>query len=119
MHSTPVWLSSLAFAPEICVPAGLALMKRHGERLYRRYGFLDSFNPSIRDRGLRLDTGTIDPVHGWVAADHLGIDQGPSLLMIGNHRNEAVWRVMRQSPVICRGLRRAGFRGGWLDRAGH
>lgn len=109
-------LSSIAFAPEICVPAAAAMMKRHGARLYRRYGFADSFNPSVRDRSLNLETGTVDPVHGWVATDHLGIDQGPALLMAANHRSGAVWRTMRRAPAIRRGLRRAGFAGGWLDR---
>jgi len=37
--------------------------------------------------------------------------------MIENYRSELVWREMRESPYIIRGLRRAGFTGGWLDRA--
>ncbi|GAC1692558.1 MAG: flavin prenyltransferase UbiX [Gemmatimonadaceae bacterium] len=49
--------------------------------------------------------------------DQLGIDQGPILLMIENYRTGFVWRVMRNSPHIVRGLRRAGFTGGWLDAA--
>ncbi len=34
--------------------------------------------------------------------------------MIENHRTELVWRYMRRSPYIVRGLCRAGFTGGWL-----
>ena len=37
--------------------------------------------------------------------------------MIENYRTGLVWRVMRQNPYVVAGLRRAGFRGGWLDRA--
>jgi hypothetical protein len=28
-----------------------------------------------------------------------------------------VWERMRRHPAIIRGLRRAGFTGGWLDQA--
>jgi hypothetical protein len=111
-------LGSLPFAPEACIPAAVALARQHGQRIFGRYGFLDSFNPSVRDRAFRPERGHVDPVHGWVAGDWLGIDQGPILGMLANYRNEAVWRVMRRSPNIIRGLRRAGFTGGWLAAAG-
>ena len=108
-------ISSLPFAPEICVPATMALYDKYGVDIYRRYGFADSFNPSIRDRSLKLETGSIRPVAGWVATDHLGIDQGPIVAMIANYRRDAVWRRMRQSATVRRGLERAGFTGGWLE----
>lgn len=107
-------LGSLAFAPEICVPAAVALRRFAGGRLYGQYGFLDSFNPSFRYTDRNLEKGSVDPVHGWVDDDYLGIDQGPILGAIANYRDEAVWRVMRRSPTIRRGLARAGFTGGWL-----
>ncbi|WP_347718203.1 glucoamylase family protein [Sphingomonas sp.] len=107
-------ISSLPFAPEICIPATLALRAYGGGALYRRYGFVDSFNPSVRDVATKVETGTIDHRDGWIATDYLGIDQGPIIAMIANYRSEAVWRVMRRSPTIRRGLRRAGFTGGWL-----
>ena len=117
-------LSSLPFAPEIVVPAASALRHYGGGILYRRYGFADSFNPSLRDASLQLETGTVDARFGWVAKDQLGIDQGPILAMIANYRRDSVWRVMRRSPTLRRGLRRAGFTGGWLSgrdasRVGH
>jgi hypothetical protein len=111
-------ISSLPFAPEIVIPATGALRRFGGGILYRRYGFADSFNPSLRDPLAKVETGTIDPRVGWVATDHLGIDQGPILAMIANHRSNSVWRVMRRSPTLRRGLRRAGFSGGWLERRG-
>jgi hypothetical protein len=61
--------------------------------------------------------GHIVPNVGWVDGDQLGIDQGPIVGMIENYRSELVWRYMRGNPHIVRGLRRAGFTGGWLDRA--
>ena len=105
-------LGSLAFAPEIVVPAARAMRRWPG--LYDRYGFRDSFNATFRYRDRQVATGSVGP-HGWIARDHLGIDQGAILGAIANTRDEGVWRVMRRSPVIRRGLQRAGFTGGWLD----
>jgi hypothetical protein len=107
-------LGSLPFAPEIVIPCAQALLNQHGERIFRKYGFLDSFNPSFRDAGARLETGSVDPQQGWVAGDYLGIDQGPILLQAANYRDDFVWRYMRRAPAIRRGLKRAGFTGGWL-----
>ena len=107
-------LGSLAFAPEIVLPAARALKAYAGGRLYRRYGFVDSFNPSFRFPGQRVEHGRIDPQFGWIDNDHLGIDQGPILGAIANHRDGMVWRTMGRSAVIRRGLTRAGFTGGWL-----
>jgi hypothetical protein len=108
-------LGSLPFAPEIVVPCAEAMLRQHGARIYGQYGFRDSFNPSFRYTEPKVDTGTVDPVHGWVARDYLGIDQGPILLQAANHRNEFVWRVMREVPALRLGLGRAGFTGGWLS----
>jgi hypothetical protein len=35
--------------------------------------------------------------------------------MLENHRSALVWKTMRRNPHLVRGLRAAGFRGGWLD----
>ena len=107
-------LGSLPFAPEIVIPCAEAMLRDHGARLYGRYGFLDSFNPSFRYHGLKVARGSVDPAQGWVGADYLGIDQGPILLQAANHRSGFVWQVMREVPAIRLGLRRAGFTGGWL-----
>ncbi len=106
-------IGSLPFAPELVIPATQALVERHGEYLYSSYGFLDSFNPSF-EYDIPLKTGRIVPGKGWVASDYIGIDQGPILIGIANHRNGFVWEVMKRSPYIRRGLERAGFTGGWL-----
>jgi hypothetical protein len=34
--------------------------------------------------------------------------------MIENYRSELLWSVTKRSPSIVEGLRRAGFREGWL-----
>ena len=107
-------LGSLPFAPEIVIPAAEAMLADHGSRIFKEYGFLDSFNPSFTYSDVGSKSGTVDRTHGWVATDYLGIDQGPILLQAANHRDDFVWRYMRQVPAIRRGLKRAGFTGGWL-----
>lgn len=108
---------SIPFAPEVTIPALMAMRSKYGERLYTRYGFKDAFNPSFTFTDVASRSGTVDPVQGWVANDYLGIDQGPILTMMENHRSGLVWKVMRKNPHIQRGLKRIGFEGGWLDKA--
>lgn len=108
-------IGSLPFAPEIAFPAMVAMRERFGDRLFGQYGFRDSFNPSLTDTTLRVQMGSVDPVHGWVARDHLGIDQGPIVAMLENYRSALIWKTMQRNPYVVRGLRRAGFTGGWLD----
>ncbi len=106
--------ASIAFEPELAGRAVATMHARYGRGIYGRYGFLDSFNPTLTRATAPLKHGKIVPGIGWVDGDHLGIDQGPILLMIENLRTGLVWEVMRRNPHIRRGLQRAGFKGGWL-----
>ena len=106
--------SAIAFAPELAIPAVLEMHRRWGEHIYGTYGFLDAFNPSFH-YDVKLTHGRVVPGVGWVDTDYLGIDQGPILAMIENHRSGLVWRTLRHNPHIRRGLERAGFSGGWLE----
>jgi hypothetical protein len=108
--------SSVPFAPEIAIPALLAMRHTYGEHLFSTYGFLDGFNPTFTAAG-RQETGTVDTTLGWFDADYLGIDQGPILAMVENYRTGFVWNVMKRNAHIVRGLKRAAFSGGWLDAA--
>jgi hypothetical protein len=96
-------IASLPFAPEIVLPT----IKQFEQRVFSMHdpsGFKTTFNATF-------------PVEGascWVSPYHCGIDQGPIALMIENYRTGLIWDVMRRSAPIERGLRRAGFRGGWL-----
>lgn len=107
-------LGSIAFAPEIVAPAAAAMHARYGRAIYGRYGFIDSFNPTLTGTRPPLQAGRMTREAGWVDGDWLGIDQGPILMMIENHRSGLVWAALRRSPHIRRGLERAGFTGGWL-----
>ena len=109
-------VSSIAFAPEIAIPAAEEMHRRHGAQIYGRYGFVDSFNPSFTATGVKLSDGQVLPGFGWVSTDYLGIDQGEIIAMIANYRNDLVWKVTRKNPHLRLGLERAGFSGGWLER---
>jgi hypothetical protein len=109
-------VSSIVFTPELSLAALREMKSRYGANLYAKYGFLDAFNPTLRTREKGM-AGRVDPAQGWFDVDYLGIDQGPIVAMIENHRSGLVWKVMRKSPHIARGLKRAGFTGGWLAEA--
>jgi hypothetical protein len=97
-------VASLPFAPEIVLPT-----VRYYEALdlgmLKPYGFKATFNMTFPGDG---------DLAMWVTPYHFGIDQGPVALMIENYRTGYIWEQARRCPIITRGLRRAGFRGGWL-----
>lgn len=99
---------SLPFAPEICIPALKTMREKYPSVLWSPFGFRDAFN---------LTFITPATPQGWFDIDYLGIDQGPIVMMIENLRSGLVWETMKKNPAVIRGLRRAGFSGGWLERA--
>lgn len=109
--------AAVPFAPEIAIPALITMRETFGSHLFSTYGFRDAFNPTFTATGAPVERGTVDPVLGWFDVDYLGIDQGPILAMVENHRTGLVWRIMQRNPHIVRGLQQAGFTGGWLEGA--
>jgi hypothetical protein len=96
---------SLPFAPEVVLPS-LKRINQDYPDMTSKYGFKCSYNPTFssgKSKG-----------KGWVSEGYYGLDQGPIVMMIENYRSGLLWRLMRQCPYIVSGLRRAGFRGGWL-----
>jgi hypothetical protein len=87
-------VASMPFAPEECLAVTKRLYHHYGSRLWTDKGFRDAYN-------VKAD---------WWGPDVLGIDQGPIVLMIENARSGSVWKRMMKSPVLQRGLARAGFR---------
>jgi hypothetical protein len=98
-------VASLPFAPEIVLPA-LEHFNEIEIGAEHPYGLEATFNPTFPDEGGR---GC-----GWSSPWHFGINQGPIVLMIENHGTEFLWSLMKKCPYVVEGLRRAGFRGGWL-----
>jgi hypothetical protein len=104
-----VVLASLPFAPEVVIPTVREMAKLDlGAK--NRYGFKPSFNETYEVPN--------SPTGYWVTPYHFGVDQGPVILMIENYRTGLIWNIVRRSPYVVAGLRRAGFRGGWLGGAG-
>ena len=109
-------VASMPFAPELAIPAVLAMHGRFGPIIYSKYGFFDAFNPTF-SFDVPLRHGRHVPGFGWVDGDYVGIDQGAIFAMIENHRSALIWSVMRKNPYLRRGLEQAGFSGGWLATA--
>jgi hypothetical protein len=108
---------SLPFAPELAARALRTMRERYGPGLWGEYGFFDSFNPTFQWTDVTVQHGRVMPSLGWFDGDYLGIDQGPIVLMIENYKSELIWKHIKRNPHVVRGLRRAGFAGGWLDTA--
>ena len=96
-------LASLPFAPEIALCAARTMLQRYPEMLSAQR-YTSSVNPTLAS----ADGGA------WVSAGHFGLDQGVVVMMVENYRTQLIWRLMRDCPYVRTGLRRAGFRGGWL-----
>lgn len=94
--------TSLPFTPEIVLPSLRKLNADYPE-MTSEYGFKCSYNPTFAVNG-----------KGWVSKGYFGLDQGPIVMMIENYRTGFIWQLLRSCPYIVTGLRRAGFRGGWL-----
>lgn len=102
-------VASLPFASEIVLPTihhFVHTLQLHDQN---RYGFKATFNPTF--------DGAAGSAAGWVSQWHFGLNLGPIVLMIQNHLDGMVWNLMRKHASIRKGLRQAGFGGGWLDRS--
>jgi hypothetical protein len=99
-------VASLPFAPDIVLPTihhFVLTLQLHDQH---RYGFKATFNQTF--------DGNPQSPAGWVSPWHYGLNLGPIVLMIENHLGGMIWNLMRGSPYVVDGLRRAGFAGGWL-----
>ena len=81
---------SLMLAPEVCLPAVMAMHRKFGGRIYKRYGFVDAFHP----------------VNGWTNPDVIGIDLGMTLISAENLRTGRVWQWFQQNPEVRDAMRR-------------
>ena len=84
---------SLPFLPRECVDCLRLMRDRHGEKVWKRYGFVDAFNPAT----------------GWVGPDVIGIDLGITLMMAENARTGFFTRTFMRNPEARRAMGLAGF----------
>jgi hypothetical protein len=98
-------MASLPFAPDT-VQATLENFQRNYPEMIDRYCFKCSFNPTY--------TAEDPATPSWTSEFHFGINLGPIVTMVENHLTGLPWDLMRQCPYMLNGLRRAGFKNGWL-----
>jgi hypothetical protein len=96
-------LASLPFTPELALAALRHFCARYPDMIHESR-LPSGFNPTVPGDGQS----------GWISDGYFGLDQGIVVLMIENYRSGLIWKLMRQCAHIGRGLRRAGFTGGWL-----
>lgn len=84
---------SLPFAPRETLAVLHHMRNIYGDRIWKRYGFVDAFNPN----------------NGWVNPDVLGIDLGISALQAENLRTGLIQRLFMQSPEAQLALAKAGL----------
>lgn len=88
--------ASIVFTPEESMACLNHIRQTHGDKLWGKYGFSDSFNV---DRN-------------FYSKKVFAINQGPLFLMIENYRSGLVWNVMNRIPEIKKAFKRAGFQEG-------
>jgi hypothetical protein len=99
-------VASLPFAPEIVLPTVDNYINQVKLTENNPYGFKATYNPTY--------PGKSGNPNGWVSPWYYGLNQGPIVLMIEAYQTGLLWKLMKNCPYILNGLRRAGFRGGWL-----
>lgn len=100
-------VSSLPFAPEIVLPT-IDYLDALELRLDNSYGFKATFNPTFPQKKQGVDS--------WISQWHYGLNQGPIVMMTENYRSQMTLELMKKSSYVIDGLRKAGFKGGWLDK---
>ena len=86
-------LSSFPYTPVESMAALRHFHEKLGDKLWGKYGFVDSFNES----------------ENWVAKGHLAIDQGPIVCMIENYRSGLLWDLFMKAPEVRPALDKLGF----------
>lgn len=86
-------IGSIPFTPELAIEQ-IRKYFTLNERLWGKYGFVDAFN---------LDKD-------WFSSVYIGIDQGPIVLMIENHRTGMIWDLVRDDPMIRMSCDKMGFK---------
>jgi hypothetical protein len=86
-------LSSFPYTPDESMRALKYFYYKLGDKLWKEYGFVDAF--SLKN--------------AWFANSFLAIDQGPTIIMIENHRSGLLWDLFMSCPEVKTGLGKLGF----------
>lgn len=86
-------LSSFPYTPKESMQALEHFYYDLGDRLWGPYGFFDAFSEQ----------------EDWTSDGYLAIDQGPTIVMIENHRSALLWNLFMSSPEVRTGLKKLGF----------
>ncbi len=86
-------LCSLPYLPDESMNAIRHFFKLPQAKMWGRFGFVDAFSQTS----------------GWYARTYLGIDQGPIVTMIENHRTGLLWKLFMTAPEVQQGLQKLGF----------
>jgi hypothetical protein len=84
---------SLPFLYEESMEVIRTLRQRYGRKIWKRYGFVDAFNP----------------LTGWVDRDVVGIDAGISMVMAENVRTRLIWNTFMRNPEMKTAMDKCGF----------
>ncbi len=86
-------LASFPYTPDESMAALKYFYRERGKDIFGKYGPYDAFNDNV----------------GWVQKAYLGIDQGPIVVMIENHRTGLLWNVVMKDTDLKSGLEKLGF----------
>ncbi len=86
-------LASMPYSPEESLRALKYFYRERGKDLFGPYGPYDAFNDELN----------------WVKKAYIGIDQGPIVVMIENHRTSLLWNSVMVDADVRAGLTRLGF----------
>ncbi|MCK5306232.1 MAG: hypothetical protein KAJ66_03790 [Candidatus Omnitrophica bacterium] len=75
---------SIAFTPKLSISALRHMYNRYGNKVYKKYGFIDAFNVDKK----------------WHTEECLGISLGVTMLMIENYRSKMVWKYFMKNRYI-------------------
>jgi len=84
---------SLPFLPKETIAVLANLYNNYGLRAWKRYGFVDAFNPRT----------------AWTDVDVIGIDQGISMLMVENYRTAFIWENFMKGHEAQHAMKLVGF----------
>jgi hypothetical protein len=86
-------LSSMPYTPEYSMQAMKHWYENLRDTVYGVYGFYDAFSETDL----------------WFPKRYLAIDQGPTVVMMENHRTGLLWNLFMRCPEVQSGLRKLGF----------